>query len=166
MRWLLGLFFLSLASAAQAAPLKILPPVLAPAAQEQFDEDYGAREIPYLQRALQRRVERQLVRAGADLNDLSGSSLRITLLEAKPSRLTFAQQSQRNTLDYTLSRSLGGADIRAELLDTSGAVIDTMDFSWYEFDFGFSQASTPWFDAERAFDLFAIKLRKWYASRV
>lgn len=161
-----ALFLASQATTAWAAPLNILPLVVAPAAQEQFDEEYGAREIPYLQRSLQTRIARQLAKAGADLADASGPSLRITLLDAKPSRLTFDQLSNRNALDFALSRSLGGAGLRAELLDASGAVIDTLDYDWYEYDLRFSQALTAWHDTERAFDFFALKLRKWYAPKV
>lgn len=165
MRWLIAAFALFSASTAYAAPLKVLTPVLSAEAQAAFDKDYGARDVPQLQRSLQSRVERQLVRAGADLSDTSGTSLKITLLEARPSRLTFEQQKNRTSLDYALSSSLGGAGMRAELLDASGSVIDTLDFSWYEYDLRFSLAVTPWYDTERAFTFFAIKLGKWYGAR-
>lgn len=165
MRWLLAVLALCFASQAQAAPLKILPPVVSEAALKTFEKDYGLREIPYLQRSLQSRVERQLIKAGADLHDESGNSLRITLLEARPSRLTYQQQTGRTSLDYSLSRSLGGAGLRAELLDATGNVIDTLNYDWYEFDLLFSDAVTPWYDTERAFTYFSLELRKWYKAK-
>lgn len=165
MRWLLAVLALCFASQAQAAPLKILPPIVSEAALKTFEKDYGLREIPYLQRSLQSRVERQLAKAGADLKDESGNSLRLTLLEARPSRLTYQQQTGRTSLDYSLSRSLGGAVLRAELLDASGQILDTLDYDWYEYDLRFSEAVTPWYDTERAFTYFSLKLGKWYKAK-
>lgn len=165
MRWILAALAMCFAFPAHAAPLKILPPVVSEDALKTFERDYGLREIAYLERILQSRVERQLAKAGADVRDASGNSLRITLLEARPSRLTYQQQSGRVSLDYSLSRSLGGAGLRAELLDASGNVIDMLDYEWYEFDLRFSNAVTPWYDTERAFEYFSLALHKWYKAK-
>lgn len=169
MRLLLACFAflvsLALGAPAHAAQLTVLAPVLSAEAQETFAQDYGLREIPYLQKSLQTRIERRLAHAGVELGEAGAATLRITLLEAKPSRLTFKQLTKRNTLDYSLSRSLGGAKMRAELLDGAGNIVDTLDYAWYEYDLRSSLALVPWHDTERAFDFFATKLRKWYGAR-
>lgn len=165
MRILLACVIWAFAAAAHAAPLTVLAPALSAEAQETFSKEYGLREFPPLQKSLQSRIERQLAKTGGQSHATNGVQLRITLLEAKPSRLTYEQQRGRSALDYAFSRSLGGAKLRAELLDGSGNVIDTLNYAWYEYDLRSSQAITPWFDTERAFTFFAAKLGKWYRAR-
>ena len=150
---------------AQAATVTVTPTVIGEKAQTKFDEKYGAREIAPLTDYLQRQVTRALEKAGADVGP--GGALRVetTLVAAKPNKPTFKELGDRIGLDYMRSRSIGGADLSAKLIDASGRVVDQIDFRWYDSDLRWVMSEAPWSGAETAIRLFAIKVADRYEQQ-
>ncbi len=167
MRLLVALAALAVAYAAPAAadPVALRPMTVDAKLQEKFDEDYGAREIAVLQSLVTRALTRELTAAGATIADAAPVTVETTLLDAKPSRPTMQQTIDTPGLDALRSISIGGAELRARLLDANGAPLGEVTYEWFETDLRFSLANGTWSDAQRAIRRFADKVGDAYRAK-
>lgn len=155
---------LALAAPASAAPVTVKPVAIDAELQKEFEENYGAREIAVLQRAIAGALTRELTAAGATVGDGAPVTIETTLVNAKPSRPTFQQAVDRPGLDTFRSISLGGAELRARVVGADGATLGEVTHKWYEHDLFFSNAATTWSDARRAIRNFAGKVGDTYRA--
>ena len=81
------------------------------------------------------------------------------VLPLAPTRLTRAQLADNPSLDVLHSKSLGGAELKGEVLDAQQHVLTTVSYRYFAptITLG-SLARDPWADARLAIDGFARKL--------
>lgn len=115
---------------------------------------YGERDLERLQTRLADRMSKRLNKAGIATSDAAPVTMRLTIVEAKPSRPTFEQLGRQPGLSYK-SIGLGGATLEGELFNSSGQSLGTVSYAWYESDISDAQYSGTWTDANRAIDRFA-----------
>lgn len=118
-------------------------------AEASFAEDYGVREKDYLAAAIARRV-------GAALPD--GYSAAVTVTEAKPSRPTLKQMSDKPGLSF-LSFGIGGAAFEVAITAPGGAT-RTLTYKWFETDILESQFESTWGDAQTAIQRLSHRVGK------
>ena len=124
---------------------------------------YGQRAIDYLLEDVMDELAEDMADADVEVSDTAQYTLRVTLEMAKPNRPTFAQLSHEPGLSYQ-SYGTGGAEISAEILDASGAVIGTMEYDHYStFTDRYFKPGT-WTDAKLAISRFSKKTVKTLAS--
>lgn len=141
----------------------IAPVLYAPAFQEALEEEYGAREGEYLNRALEGYVAQAFVRHGLD--DADDVRIELSIINARPNRPTFEQTFDHPGLDAFRSLSIGGAELRGVVRDASGAQIVEVEYRWYSHDIRETVAGgDAWWDARRAMRRFADKLAQQYAE--
>ncbi|WP_019961180.1 DUF3313 family protein [Woodsholea maritima] len=116
-------------------------------------EDYGQREIDRLVSEVEDDLTQHL--SHANLFDAqSGWVLNVVLEDATPNRPTMEQLSATPGLSAQ-SFSLGGAELRAELIDPEGQVVAQYRYSWQSRDITDAQTATTWSDARRTISRFA-----------
>lgn len=137
--------------AAMAAEINV---TFGPEFSEKLVEDYGVKEGEYLSNRVRADLERELAEAGRDV-----ARIDVTILDAKPSRPTFQQASDKLGLDMFRSVSVGGMKLSAVSYDASGAASEPFEYKWFENDI--RQAGiTTWQDARRASSRFAYRFAK------
>jgi len=112
--------------------------------------EYGQRDLDQLRQELKTDVERAVARQGRA--GPGGVRLDLEIVDAKPSRPTFAQMGHNPSLSMR-SVYTGGATIRGVEHGPRGE--RAISYSWYESDIRNERGSVTWTDADRAFDMFA-----------
>lgn len=154
-----------MASAASAETLRVKPVAVSAAAQEKFDETYGAREITALSTDIMNRLGRELREEGVSFSETVGQiSLTITIEDAVPNRPTFKQMIDRPGLDFIRSFGNGGATLTASITGPTGDVLQTVRTRYYETDIRWSETKSTWSDAQRAIRRFADEVAKAAAT--
>lgn len=87
-----------------------------------------------------------------------GGVLEVTLEDVKPNRPTWTQMSYQPGLSYIDSFGIGGATIEAVYVAPGGARTPVR-YSWYESDIRQSRFVGDWYDADKAIERFAKKLK-------
>ena len=137
-----------------AAELGVTGIDFAPAVNAKWPE-YGEAEAATLRKAIRAAVAREkecgTVPAGVGVN--------VTVEDLAPSRLTREQLADNPSLDVLHSKSLGGAELKGEVLDAQQHVLTTVSYRYFAptITLG-SLARDPWADARLAIDGFARKL--------
>jgi hypothetical protein len=149
-----GAAALLLARGLQAAPLAVTGIDFAPAVNEKWSE-YGEAEAATLRKAIRAAVARErdcsAVPAGVGLN--------VTVEDLAPTRLTRKQSIDNPSLDIVHSKSLGGAELKGQLLDAQERVLTTVSYRYFAPTLYLgSVALDPWGDARLAIDGFGRKL--------
>jgi hypothetical protein len=139
--------------AALAAPAFAVGPVsIAPISfgEELLDkaDEYGERDLNRLAEFLRDDLEREL---GNQLGD-GGDTLRVTIVDADPNRPTSNQMARGL---HASSISIGGAEIEAQLVSSTGEVLETFEYAWHSHSISDVVGYGRWTDARRAFDRFA-----------
>ena len=134
------------------------PPVttveFAPAAAAQM-RDYGEDQRAPLEDAILKAVAREAGKTPA----MSGLEIAVTLEDVAPTRATPAQLAAIPSMSVTHSKSLGGAQLKAEVRDAHHKVLAVVEHSYFPTTIALgSPAFDPWADADRAIDQFAVKL--------
>ena len=116
---------------------------------------YGAKESQVLEDAIVAAV----TRAGACQREGGDLGITVTVEEVAPTHPTVAQRAANPSLSPTLSKSLGGAQLTAEVRDQHGRVLTVVKYDHYPPTLGLGSSSLdPWADARLAIDGFAVKL--------
>jgi hypothetical protein len=145
---------LLLAPILEAAELDVRQVDFAPAVSaklEEYGEAEGAAVRDAIVAAVVRESRQNVVPAGL--------SVAVTVLDLAPSRLTRKQLNDNPSLDLVHSKSLGGAELRAEVRDGQQHLLKTVSYRYFAPDVtSGSPARDPWADARVAIDGFAQKL--------
>lgn len=143
-----------LAPGVPAAPLAVTGIDFAPAVNAKWAE-YGQAEAATLRKAIRAALASEKECGGVP----SGVGINVTVEDLAPSRLTREQLAANPSLDVVHSKSLGGAELRGELLDARQHVLTTVSYRWFAptIDVG-SVARDPWADARLAIEGFAGRL--------
>jgi len=132
-----------------AAPLAVTGIDFAPAVNAKWPE-YGQAEAATLRTAIRAALARE-----KDCGTVpNGVGINVTVEDLAPSRLT-----RNPSLDVVHSKSLGGAELKGEVLDAQQRVLTTVSYRYFAptITVG-SVARDPWADARVAIDGFAAKL--------
>lgn len=115
---------------------------------------YGLRDLNELKDKVTKQLTRDFNKVDIPVSDTAGYELRVTLVDAKPTRPTFRQMSKQPGLSF---RSLGngGATFSASVIDPSGNVVSTSEYDWYETYLQDNFGSSTWADARRAISRFS-----------
>lgn len=117
--------------------------------------DYGESQRVPLERAILKAVARE----GGKTPAMSGLEIAVTVEDVAPTRPTPAQLAATPSMSVTHSKSLGGAQLRAEVRDANHKVLTTVTHGYFPPTIALgSPAFDPWADADRAIDQFAVKL--------
>ncbi|MEW6599105.1 MAG: hypothetical protein AB1429_16590 [Pseudomonadota bacterium] len=116
---------------------------------------YGARDVDELKTDLRNAVARALDRAHG--GPCRPTRVALILVDATPNHPTFKQIGDNPGLDMLRSRSLGGADILAQLQCADGRPAHVHE-SYAETDIRMARAASTWSDAELAIDLVARRI--------
>jgi hypothetical protein len=145
---------LLLAPLLAAADLDVTQVDFAPGVSAKLEE-YGEAEGAAVRDAIVAAV----VRASRQSAVPAGLSVTVTVLELAPSRLTRKQLNADPSLDLVHSKSLGGAELKAEVRDGQQRLLKTVSYRYFAPDItAGSPARDPWADARVAIDGFAQKL--------
>ena len=117
---------------------------------------YGEKELDKLEDKLETKLETAFKKNGLAVADDADLVLKVTIVDAKPNRPTFAQMRKETGLSHQ-SFALGGAEIEGELQDADGNILATMAYKYYENDIQHAQYGGTWSDANKAFARFAKK---------
>jgi hypothetical protein len=149
-----GTAALLIALAVSAAPLAVTGIDFAPAVNAKWSE-YGAAEAGTLRKAIRAAVAREKQCSAVP----EGVGVTVTVEDLAPSRLTREQLADNPSLDVVHSKSLGGAELKGEVLDAQQHVLTTVSYRYFAptITVG-SVARDPWADARLAIDGFAGKL--------
>jgi hypothetical protein len=115
------------------------------------DMVFGRHELDRQADRLGEIVERALKRQGG----FEGAVVNLVLVDVRPNRPTYEQIARRPGLDPHRSVSIGGAEIRGEIVMADGSVRAIRPFDWYSHSVAEVQGYTTWYDAERAYARFA-----------
>lgn len=115
---------------------------------------YGMRDLDHLKTRVSKELMKDLEREDIQVSDTAPYELRVTLVDAKPTRPTFKQLGKQSGLSYQ-SRANGGAKLTAQLVDGSGTVIGETEYDWYEIWFDQNFGAGTWSDAGRAINRFS-----------
>jgi hypothetical protein len=143
-----------LARGLPAAPLAVIGVDFAPAVNAKWAE-YGAAEAATLRKAI-----RAAVAGEKDCGTVpTGVGVTVTVEDLAPSRLTREQLADNPSLDVVRSKSLGGAELKGDVIDADQRVLTRVSYRYFAptITVG-SSARDPWADARRAIDGFAGKL--------
>jgi hypothetical protein len=155
-------FSVALASTAMAGPVSLKPVAVSPDLQKKFDKEYGVREVDQLQDAIEASLARALANAGGSVSDSAPVTIETTLIDAKPSHPTFGQLSRQPSLDAIRSISVGGAELRARILDSNGMVLRNVKYRWFETDLAWAHGKSVWGDARTAITSFSAQVARAY----
>jgi hypothetical protein len=160
-----ALVFLAGAGAASAAPVQVAPVVLSAEFQKALADNYGEREGPILQTYIERALTRALTHEGAQVGEAGGVTVEVTLVNADATKPTFAQLNRNLGLDYMLSWSRGGAELRAVIRGADGHVLTEVDHTRYAWGIEDSSLAGTWGDAYRSIRQFAAKVARAYRAQ-
>jgi hypothetical protein len=145
---------LLLARGLPAAPLAVIGIDFAPAVNAKWRE-YGEGEAATLRKAIRAAVAREKECGAVPM----GVGVNVTVEDLAPSRLTRDQLANNPSLDVVHSKSLGGAELKGEVLDAQQHVLRTVSYRYFAPTItAGSVARDPWADARVAIDGFAGKL--------
>ncbi len=113
--------------------------------------DLGERDVREQADRLADVVHAALVREGG----FEGATVNLTLVDLRPNRPTFQQLADKPGLDYHRSVSIGGAEIRGEIVMADGSVRTIRPYDWYSHSIAEVRGYTTWQDADRAYSRFA-----------
>ena len=113
--------------------------------------ELGERDVQKQADRLGEVVHRALVRQGG----FEGATVNLELLDVRPNRPTFQQLADRPGLDGHRSVSIGGAEIRGEIVMADGSVRPIRRWDWYSHSITEVMGFGTWQDAERAYSRFA-----------
>lgn len=149
--------------AAAAEPIAAPPAQFAPELMEEFEDEYGVRELDVLRAELNRALEQALTRVDSSLaQNGAGLTLDVTIERAQPNRPTFAQLGAEPGLSYVGSFGVGGAALTGVLRRADGQVLAEIDHRYFETDIRDVIGYSTWHDARRAFRGFADKVAQAY----
>ena len=120
---------------------------------------YGQKDIDYLKAEVREELTDDFSRYGITVSDTAAYTLKVTLVDADPTRPTFRQLSKQPGLSRQ-SLANGGAQLRADMYDASGALLGTLDYDWHETSLRDNIGASTWSDARRAISRFARKTAK------
>jgi hypothetical protein len=137
-----------------AAELAVTGIDFAPAVNAKWPE-YGEAEAATLRKAIRAAVAREKDCGAVP----TGVGVNVTVEALAPTRLTRKQLADNPSLDVVHSKSLGGAELRGEVLDAQQRVLTTVSYRYFapSITIG-SVAADPWADARLAIGGFAGKL--------
>ena len=150
---------LLLAAALPAAALRAAAPpattvAFAPAVASRM-QSYGEEQRVTLERAIVAAVDR--VAAGTPA--MTGLEIAVTVEDVAPTHLTPAQLAADPAASAVHNKSLGGAQLSAEVRDASHHVLTVVHHSYFARTLALGSSSLdPWADARLAIDQFAVKL--------
>lgn len=145
---LIAIFAILMAPFALAAEITVTP---SDSFLEELEDNYGLRELDYLDRKISYYLERQFDKQGLDV-----ARVDVTINDARPNKPTFKQLGDNTSLDYGRSIGIGGMDLTATAYDMSGNVLGEYSYDWYETDIRWA-GPTTWYDARRAAERFSRK---------
>jgi hypothetical protein len=146
------------APAAMAQSATLAPVTFTPEFQKTLEEDYGVKEGETLAAEVRQQLERALKRQGGGLSETAPLKISVTIEDAKPNKPTFKQLGDKTGLSYALSFGIGGASLKATILDASGKPLRDVAYSWYSFDIRDAQISSTWSDADRVIRRFSTEV--------
>jgi len=120
---------------------------------------YGERALEHLRDDVRKELSDDLAKFGIEQSDNAAYELRVTIVDAEPTRPTLKQLSMQPNLSFK-SVGNGGATLKAEIFDGSGQSIGQLDYDWYESNFRDNLGFSTWSDAERAISRFSRKTVK------
>ena len=152
--WVLGAAALLLARGLPAAPPAVTGIDFAPAVNAKWPE-YGKAEAATLRKTIRAAVAGQkecsVVPEGVGVN--------VTVQDLAPTRPTRQQSLDNPSLDVVRSKSLGGAELKGEVVDAQQHVLTTVSHRYFAPTlYEGSVSLDPWADAQLAIDGFAQKL--------
>jgi hypothetical protein len=117
--------------------------------------EYGQAEAATLRKAIRAAIAREKECSKVP----TGVGINVTVEDLAPSRLTREQLADNPSLDVVHSKSLGGAELKGEVLDSQRHVLTTVSYRYFAptITVG-SFARDPWADARLAIDGFAGRL--------
>lgn len=127
--------------------------------QEKLEDDYGVRELAFLQA----KVEKSVTAAFED-SSAAPAMVKVELIDARPNRPTHEQLSDNPSLSFGSSFSTGGAKLAGAAYNAAGEEIGSLEYKWYENDIRQAVGRSTWTDANRAIRRFATKLSKQVAT--
>jgi len=150
----LGAAVLLLARALPAAPLAVTGIDFAPAVNAKWPE-YGKAEAATLRKTIRAAVAGQKECSAVP----EGVGVNVTVEDLTPTRPTRQQSLDNPSLDVVHSKSLGGAELKGEVLDAQQHVLTTVSYRYFAPTlYEGSVSLDPWADAQLAIDGFAQKL--------
>ena len=159
---LAGAVGMALAGAAASQPIERVSAIhvaIGPKLQARASV-YGDDQLEFLQNELEDDVQGALEDAG--LTGPGGARIALTIVDAQAGRPTFKELSDRPDLSM-MSPRLGGATIEGAITYPDGHV-RSVSFRWYESDIRDEIATTPWSDAQWAFESFAHSLARHHPA--
>lgn len=129
------------------------------------DSDFkiGPRDADRLAADLKESLSERLAKAGALAPQEAGAAytLDVVILDATPDNPGFTENGQRRNVSAAFSSGRGGAKLEAVLVAADGSAVATFTYDWDEGNDSLTFApASPWYNAERAFDRFAIRVAK------
>ena len=117
--------------------------------------EYGEAEAATLRKAIRAAVAGEKACSAVP----TGVGINVTVEDLAPSRLTRQQLADNPSLDVVHSKSLGGAELKGEVLDAQQRLLTSVSYRYFAptITVG-SVARDPWADARLAIDGFAGKL--------
>jgi hypothetical protein len=138
-----------------AAALGVTGIDFAPAVNAKLEKDYGEAEAATLRKAIRAAVAREKDCSGVPV----AVGLNVTVEDLTPTRPTRKELNENPTLDTVHSKSIGGAELRGEVLDAQQHVLTTVTYRYFAPTITIGSVSRdPWADARLAIDGFAEKL--------
>lgn len=157
---LLGLAIMAFAVPASAQTLESVS--YSPEFQSELEDELGPREGEYLSANVTRAIEQAIAR-----RNVAAAPVRIEVVieDAQPNRFTMQQLRTRPGIDPMRSISVGGADLRAVLRGSDGAVLAEVEHRRYTSSLRdlFFEPLT-WTDAQRTIRQFAEKVADAYVA--
>ena len=121
---------------------------------------YGEKALEELREDLVEDMTKRLQKEGFQVEENAPAKLVLIIEDAKNNRPTFEQLSREPGLSLQ-SFGVGGAEIKGELFDASGASLGTMDYRSYETNIREANYTAgTWSDAKQAFGRFSRKAAK------
>jgi len=149
-----GAVALLFAPALPAARLAVTGIDFAPAVNAKWPE-YGKAEAATLRKTIRAAVAGQKDCSVAP----EGVGINVTVEDLAPTRPTRQQSLDNPALDVVRSKSLGGAELKGEVLDAQQRVLTTVSYRYFAPTlYEGSVSLDPWADAQLAIDGFARKL--------
>lgn len=121
---------------------------------------YGEKSLEELRQDLMEDITKRFDKEGLQVAENAPTKLVLTIEDVKNNRPTFEQLSRETSLSFQ-SYGIGGAEIKGELFDASGASLGTMDYRYFESSLrNAAYANSTWSDAKRAFGRFSRDVAK------
>ena len=125
---------------------------------------YGQKEIDRLVEEVNEELAHDFEKRGIAISENASTTLRVTLVMAKPNRPTHNQLSRDIGLSFN-SFGLGGAELTADVIGANGESLGTMEYDYYtSFNERVFQPIGIWEDANRSISKFSRKASKTLAA--